>query len=152
MLGYLQYLIFYLYGEFGVNTKHLNSIFTTTFLFRENNDSYNERMVNKMNKMNNFNSVETFSNEQLFISNKKCIESIANILNSDLSEWDLVKVPIKREFIDELMEVIKYEWRYRLYLSKVYEMLGYDSLTQNRYSGYYWEKDKDGNDMGFHSP
>ena len=102
--------------------------------------------------MNNFNNVETFSNEQLFISNKKCIENITNTLNSDLSEWDLVKVPIKREFIDELTEVIKYEWRYRLYLSKVYEMLGYNSLIQSRYSGYYWEKDKDGNDMGFHSP
>lgn len=103
-----------------------------------------------VNKMNNFNNVETFSNEQLFISNKKCIENITNTLNSDLSEWDLVKVPIKREFIDELTEVIKYEWRYRLYLSKVYEMLGCDSLTQNRYSGCYWEKDKDGNNMGFH--
>lgn len=102
--------------------------------------------------MNNFNNVETFSNEQLFISNKKCIEHITNALNSDLSEWDLVKVPIKREFTDELTEVIKYEWRYRLYLSKVYEMLGFDSLTQNRYSGYYWEKDKDGNSIGFNLP
>lgn len=102
--------------------------------------------------MNNFNNVETFSNEQLFISNKKCIENITNTLNSDLSEWDLVKIPIKREFIDELTEIIKYEWRYRLYLSKVYEMLGIDSLTQNRYSGCYWEKDKNGNNMGFHSP
>lgn len=129
--------------------ENRNGVLLFIFVCRENNTSYNERMVNKMN---NFNNVETFSNEQLFISNKKCIENITNILNSDLSEWDLVKVPIKREFIDELMEVIKYEWRYRLYLSKVYEMLGYDSLTQNRYSGYYWEKDKDGNDMGFHLP
>ena len=66
-------------------------------------------------------------------------------LNDDLSEWDLVRVPIKYEFVDDLKEIIKYEWRYRLYVSKVYEMLGLDSFMANEYSGYYWEKDKDGN-------
>ena len=69
-------------------------------------------------------------------------------LNDDLSLWSKVKVPIKSEFIDDFTEVITYEIRYRLYLSTVYELLGllsdFDKWT-NRYSCYYWEKDKDGN-------
>ena len=66
-------------------------------------------------------------------------------LNDDLSLWSKVKVPIKREFINDFTEIIEYEWRYRLYLSKVYKMLGLDICIANRYSCYYWEKDKDGN-------
>lgn len=95
--------------------------------------------------MNNYKDVETFSNEPMFISGEDSIKILENMLNDDLGEWDLVKVPIKREFADELTEITKYEWRYRLYLSKVYEMMGFDSLIVNRYSGYYWEMDKDGN-------
>ena len=96
--------------------------------------------------MNNYKDVEIFPNGPMFISGEESVEKLTNALNDDLSEWVLVKVPIKHEFIDELTEIIKYEWRYRLYLSKVYEMLGYDSLiAPSRYSGYYWEKDKDGN-------
>lgn len=95
--------------------------------------------------MNNYKDVEIFPNGLMLISGKDSIKILENTLNDDLSEWDLVKVPIKHEFIDELTETIKYEWRYRLYLSKVYEMMGFDSLIVNRYSGYYWEMDKDGN-------
>ena len=75
---------------------------------------------------------------------KEYWKDIENKLNNDLSEWDLVMVPIKREFVDELTEMIKYEWRYRLYVSKVYEMLGFDSFVADRYSDYYWEKIKTG--------
>lgn len=57
----------------------------------------------------------------------------------------MVRVPIKREFIDDLTEVTTYEFRYRLYLSTVYRMLGFDDFMVLRYTGYYWEKDKDGN-------
>lgn len=102
--------------------------------------------------MNDYKDVEIFPNGPMIISGEESIKNITNTLNDDLSEWVLVKVPIKHEFIDELPETIKYEWRYRLYLSKVYEMLGYDSLIQNRYSGYYWEKDKDGNLTDYYLP
>lgn len=102
--------------------------------------------------MNGYKDVEIFPNGPVITSGEGSIKNITNTLNDDLSEWVLVKVPIKREFIDELTGTIKYEWRYRLYLSKVYEMLGYDSLIQNRYSGYYWEKDKDGNLTDYYLP
>lgn len=102
--------------------------------------------------MNDYKDVEIFPNGPVIISGEGSIKNITNTLNDDLSEWILVKVPYKHEFIDELTETIKYEWRYRLYLSKVYEMLGYDSLIQNRYSGYYWEKDKDGNLTDYYLP
>ena len=95
--------------------------------------------------MNDYIEIENFPNGPMFISSEGHLKNLTNTLNNDLSEWDLVKVPIKHEFIDELTETIKYEWRYRLYLSKAYEMLGFDSFIANRYSGYYWEKDKDGN-------
>ncbi len=83
---------------------------------------------------------------------KEYLKDLEKKLNDDLSEWDLVRVPIKHEFVDELTEIIKYEWRYRLYLSKVYEMLGFDSFMANRYSGYYWEKDKYGNVTDYYLP
>ena len=83
---------------------------------------------------------------------KEYLKDIENKLNDDLSEWDLVMVPIKREFVDELTEIIEYEWRYRLYVSKVCKMLGFDSFAADRYSGYYWEKDKDGNITDYHLP
>ena len=83
---------------------------------------------------------------------KDYFKDLEKKLNDDLSEWDLVKVPIKREFVDELTEIIEYEWRYRLYVSKIYEMLGFDSFMANRYSGYYWEKDKDGNITDYYLP
>lgn len=102
--------------------------------------------------MNDYKNVEIFPNGPVIISGEGSIKNITNTLNDDLSEWILVKVPYKHEIIDELTETIKYEWRYRLYLSKVYEMLGYDSLIQNRYSGYYWEKDKDGNLTDYYLP
>lgn len=76
---------------------------------------------------------------------KEYLKDLEKILNDYHIEWDLVRVPIKYEFVDDLKETIKYEWRYRLYVSKVYEMLGFDSFMANEYSGYYWEKDKDGN-------
>ena len=75
---------------------------------------------------------------------KEYLKDLEKKLNDDLSEWDLVRVPIKNEFVDELTEIIKYEWRYRLHASKMYEMLGFDSFMANEYFGY-WEKDKDGN-------
>lgn len=102
--------------------------------------------------MSNYKDVELFPNGPMFFGSKAFIRNAENMLNDDLSEWDLVKVPIKREFIDELTETIKYEWRYRLYLSKVFEMMGFDNLTANRYSGYYWEKDKDGNVTDYYLP
>ena len=102
--------------------------------------------------MNEYKDVEIFPTGPMFIGDEESIKNLTNTLNDDLSKWVLVKVPIKHEFIDELTEMIKYEWRYRLYLSKVYEMLGYDSLIENRYSGYYWEKDKDGNITDYYLP
>ena len=102
--------------------------------------------------MNNYENFEIFPNEPIFIGSKEHLKNLTNALNDDLSEWVLVKVPIKHEFIDELTETIKYELRYRLYLSKVYEMLGFDSFIANRYSGYYWEKDKDGNITDYYLP
>ena len=95
--------------------------------------------------MDNCKDVEIFPNGPMFVCGEESIKNLMNTLNDNLSEWNLVKVPIKYEFIDELTEITKYEWRYRLYLSKVYEMMGFDSLIVNRYSGYYWEMDKDGN-------
>ena len=102
--------------------------------------------------MSNYEDFEIFPNGPMFFSGEGYLKDLTNTLNNDLSEWVLVKVPIKHEFIDELTETIKYEWRYRLYLSKVYEMLGFDSFTANRYSGYYWEKDKDGNITDYYLP
>ena len=102
--------------------------------------------------MSNFEDFKIFPNRSMLISSKKYLKDLINTLNNDLSEYVLVKVPIKHEFIDELTETIKYEWRYRLYLSKVYEMLGFDSFIANRYSGYYWEKDKDGNITDYYLP
>ena len=83
---------------------------------------------------------------------KEYLKDLEKKMNDDLSEWDLVRVPIKYEFVDDLKEIIKYELRYRLYVSKVYEMLGFDSFIANRYSGYYWEKDKDGNITDYYLP
>ena len=95
--------------------------------------------------MSNHEDFEIFPNGPMLISGEERLKKLTNTLNDDLSEWVLVKVPVKREFIDELTETIKYECRYRLYLSKVFEMLGLASSIANLYSGYYWEKDKDGN-------
>ena len=116
---------------------------------REINTRFSERTVDKMN---NYIEIENFPNGPMFISSEEYLKKLTNTLNNDLSEWDLVKVPIKHEFIDELTVTIKYEWRYRLYLSTVYEMLGFDSFIANRYSGYYWEKDKDGNVTDYYLP
>ena len=102
--------------------------------------------------MSIYEDFEIFPNGPMFISGEEHLKDLANTLNNDLSEWVLVKVPIKHKFIDELTETIKYEWRYRLYLSKVYEMLGFDSFIANRYSSYYWEKDKDGNITDYYLP
>ena len=102
--------------------------------------------------MSNYVDFEISQNGPMFVSGEEYLKNLTNTLNDDLSEWALVKVPIKHEFIDELTETIKYEWRYRLYLSKVYEMLGFDSVTANLYSGYYWEKDKDGNITDYYLP
>ena len=102
--------------------------------------------------MSNYVDFEISQNGPMFVSGEEYLKNLTNTLNDDLSEWTLVKVPIKHEFIDELTETIKYEWRYRLYLSKVYEMLGFDSVTANLYSGYYWEKDKDGNVTDYYLP
>ena len=106
----------------------------------------------EVNRMSNCEDFEIFPNEPKFISGKETIINLTNTLNDDLNEWVLVKVPIKHEFVDELTEIIKYEWRYRLYLSKFYEMLGFDSFFTDKYSGYYWEKDKDGNITDYHLP
>lgn len=95
--------------------------------------------------MSNYIEVDLFSNDQVFLDSKKNLKELTKRLNEDLSEWTMVKVPIKREFIDDLTEVTTYEFRYRLYLSTVYRMLGFDDSVANRYIGYYWEKDKDGN-------
>lgn len=102
--------------------------------------------------MSNYVDFEIFPNGPIIISDQEYLKNLTNTLNDDLSEWELVKVPIKREFVDELTEIIKYEWRYRLYLSKVYEMLGLDSSEGIRYSDYYWEKDKDGNITDYYLP
>ena len=102
--------------------------------------------------MSNYENYEIFPNGPTFIGGKEHLKNLTNALNDDLSEWVLVKVPIKHEFIDELTETIEYELRYRLYLSKVYEMLGFDSFIANRYSGYYWEKDKNGNVTDYYLP
>ena len=102
--------------------------------------------------MSNYEDFEIFPNGPMLIGGGEYLKNSTNTLNNDLSEWDLVKVPIKHEFIDELTEMIKYEWRYRLYLSKVCEMLGFDNFTSRLYSGYYWEKDKDGNITDYNLP
>ena len=104
--------------------------------------------------MSNYEDFELFtnSNSLSFASSEGNSKNLENELNDDLNGWVLVKVPIKREFVDELTEIIKYEWRYRLYISKVYEMLGFDSFTANKYSDYYWEKDRDGNITDYHLP
>ena len=102
--------------------------------------------------MSNYVDFEISQNGPMFVSGEEYLKNLTNTLNDDLSEWTLVKVPIKHVFIDELTETIKYEWRYRLYLSKVYEMLGFDSCMANLYSGYYWEKDKDGNITDYYLP
>ena len=102
--------------------------------------------------MSNYVDFKISQNGPMFVSGEECLKNLTNTLNDDLSELTLVKVPIKHVFIDELTETIKYEWRYRLYLSKVYEMLGFDSFMANLYSGYYWEKDKDGNITDYYLP
>ena len=102
--------------------------------------------------MDNYKDVEIFPNGPMLISVEESINNLTNALNDNLSEWDLVKVPIEHEFVDELTEITKYEWRYRLYLSKVYEMLGFNRFIANKYSGYYWEKDKDGNVTDYYLP
>ena len=102
--------------------------------------------------MSNYVDFKSSQNGPMFVSGEERLKNLTNTLNNDLSEWTLVKVPIKHVFIDELTETIKYEWRYRLHLSKVYEMLGFDSVTANLYSGYYWEKDKDGNITDYYLP
>ena len=102
--------------------------------------------------MDNYKDVEIFPYGPMPISVVESINNLTNALNNNLSEWDLVKVPIEHEFVDELTEITKYEWRYRLYLSKVYEMLGFDRFIANKYSGYYWEKDKDGNVTDYYLP
>ena len=102
--------------------------------------------------MSNYVDFEISQNGPMFVSGEECLKNLTNTLNDDLSEWTLVKVSIKHVFINELTETIKYEWRYRLYLSKVYEMLGFDSFMANLYSGYYWEKDKDGNITDYYLP
>ena len=104
--------------------------------------------------MSNYENFELFTNGWIFANNEGHSKDLENKLNDDLNdnEWVLVKVPIKREFVDELTEITKYEWRYRLYISKVYEMLGFDSFTANKYSDYYWEKDRDGNITDYHLP
>ena len=94
--------------------------------------------------MSNYIEVDLFSNDQVFLDSKKNLKELTKRLNEDLSEWTMVKVPIKREFIDDLTEICTYEIRYRLYLSTVYSLLGFDDSIANRYIGY-WEKDKDGN-------
>ena len=116
---------------------------------REINTPFNER---KVDKMNDYVEIENFQNGPMLIGSEGYLKNLTNTLDNDLSEWDLVRVPIKHEFIDELTETIKYELRYRLYLSKVYEMLGFDSFIANRYSGYYWEKDKNGNITDYYLP
>lgn len=96
--------------------------------------------------MDNYKDVELFSNGPTFANGKEFPKNLANTLIDDSSGWVLVKVPIKHEFIDELTETIKYEWRYRLYLSTLYKRLGlFDSYTAILYSSYYWERDKNGN-------
>ena len=102
--------------------------------------------------MSNYEDFEIFPNGHMFIGGEEYLKNLTNTLNNDLGELVLVKVPVKRQFIDELTETIKYEWRYRLYLSTVYEMLGFDSVKANRYYGYYWEKDKYGNDTDCYLP
>lgn len=96
--------------------------------------------------MNNYLDFETFNNGCIGFSNDEdCLIDLTNTLNNNLERWTLVKVPIKHEMIDDLTEIIKYEYRYRLYLSDVYKELGMDEFIANQYDSYYWEKDKDGN-------
>ena len=104
--------------------------------------------------MSNYEDFKSFPDgwKKSAMEQKEYLKDLEKKLNDDLSEWDLVRVPIKHEFVDELTEIIKYEWRYRLYVSKVYEMIGLDSFMANEYSDYYWEKDKDGNITDYYLP
>ena len=99
--------------------------------------------------MNDYIDFKTFSNGPEFygdLDQEEFLKSTTKRLNNDLSGWTMIKVPIKHEFIDDLTEVITYEIRYRLYLSTVYELLGFDKgWAESLYSSFYWEKDKDGN-------
>lgn len=73
------------------------------------------------------------------------------IFRKRFDELELVIVPSKREFIDELTEIVTYEKRYRLYLKDVYQELGIPFEDYNLY-GYYWEWDSNGNPLGGHLP
>ena len=99
--------------------------------------------------MNNYIDFEAFPHGTEFYGDfdqEEYLKSTSKRLNNDLSEWIMVKVPIKHEFIDDLTEVITYEIRYRLYLSTVYELLGFGKpWAGSPYSKYYWEKDEYGN-------
>lgn len=106
--------------------------------------------------MNNYIDFEAFPHGPEFYGDfdqEEYLKPISKRLNNDLSEWTMVKVPIKHEFIDDLTEVITYEIRYRLYLSTVYELLGFENTwSGSQYSKYYWEKDKYGNITGSYLP
>lgn len=95
-----------------------------------------------------FENLSNETMESIYNDQRNFFDNVERKLNDDLSEWTMVKIPVKREFIDDLTEVVTYEIRYRLYLSTVYKLLGlldsFDKWT-NRYSEFYWEKDKDGN-------
>lgn len=96
---------------------------------------------------------ETFNNGVIVFDNgKDILKETTDKLNNDLDEWELVKVPVSKVMVDELTEVTKYEYRYRLYLSKVYELLGFDEFIANGYKGYYWEKNLKGEYTEYHLP
>ena len=96
---------------------------------------------------------ETFTNGVIVFDNgKEILKETIDKLNKDLSEWELVKVLVSKVMVDELTEVTKYEYRYRLYLSKVYKLLGFDEFVANRYKDYYWEKNSKGKYTGYYLP
>lgn len=101
----------------------------------------------------NYLDFETFNNGVIvFNDGRGMLKDCTDKLNNDTENWELVKVIIKREMIDDLTELTKYEYRYRLYLSTVYKLLGYDDSVADRYRSYYWEKDLNGNFTDYYLP
>lgn len=86
---------------------------------------------------------EIFRNGPLVVNNFEGLDTeINHRLNDTFDDWKLVTVPISHEFIDDLTEITKYEYRRRLNLSDVYEILGIE--CSNWCKEYYWEKDENG--------
>lgn len=96
--------------------------------------------------------VEVFGNGVFIMDGEKYLKDFTMKINNDLRLWEKVKVPIKRVWVDELTETVIYEYRYRLSIAKVWELIGQSDvpLIDTYLTEYYWEKDSDGNITNTH--